>query len=69
MLYLTHESALLELLLNRRSYIVYYSEIEYEIWKDSQMSKDALKSLVKTLRKKIPPQQLINVTNEGYKLI
>lgn len=63
-----HENLLLELLLSRRGYLVYYAEIEYEIWQDRQMSADALKTLVKKLRKKLPPEQLENVASEGYRL-
>ncbi|PHS58241.1 MAG: hypothetical protein COB17_03175 [Sulfurimonas sp.] len=64
-----HESIFLELLLSRRGYIVYYSEIEYEVWKNDYMSQDAIKSLVKKLRQKLPLKQLINVVSKGYKLL
>ena len=64
-----HESLFLELLLSRRGYILYYSEIEYEIYRDELMSKDALKSLAKKLRKKLPPNILENIPLEGYRLL
>lgn len=64
-----HETLFLELLLCRRGYLLYYAEIEYEVWRDAAMSVDALKTLVKKLRKKLSPDQLINVVSEGYKLI
>jgi two-component system, OmpR family, response regulator VanR len=64
-----HESLFLELLLNRRGYLLYYAEIEYEIWPDKEMSKDALKTLAKNLRKKLPQKQLINVASQGYRLL
>jgi len=63
-----HENLLLELLLSRRGYLVYYAEIEYEVWQNNEMSTDALKTLVKKLRKKLPPGQLENLASEGYRL-
>ncbi len=63
-----HENLLLELLLSRRGYLVYYAEIEYEVWQNNEMSADALKTLVKKLRKKLPPGQLENLASEGYRL-
>ncbi len=63
-----HENLLLELLLSRRGYLVYYAEIEYEVWQNNEMSTNALKTLVKKLRKKLPPGQLENLASEGYRL-
>jgi len=65
---LTHkEILLLELLLSRRQCVVYYSEIEAVVWDGDMMSIDALKSVVKKIRKKLPEGSITNIIGVGYK--
>lgn len=61
------ESKLLEMLLHKKS-VLTYSEIEQELWKDEHMSLNALRLLIKNLRKKLPEGYLKNIQSIGYKL-
>ena len=45
-----------------------YEEIENYVWSDLVMTKDALKTLVKNLKTKIPKDLILNLTNSGYKI-
>lgn len=63
-----HEKQLLELLVKNRNNVVQYEAIENYIWPDVGMSKDAIKSLTKGLRKKLPKDVLQNIYGLGYKL-
>ncbi len=63
-----HEKQLLELLVKNRNNLVQYEAIENFIWADIGMSKDAIKSLTKGLRKKLPDGALQNIYGLGYKL-
>lgn len=62
------ESKLLTLLLKNQTRYVTYEEIENFVWSDSIMSKDALKSLVKTLKQKLPNNTISNLSGIGYKI-
>ena len=64
----TKELAFLELLLKNKNRYVSYNEIENFVWDDSIMTKDALKTLVKNLKTKIPKNLILNLTNSGYKI-
>jgi DNA-binding response OmpR family regulator len=64
----TKELVFLELLLKNKNRYVSYSEIENFVWDDSVMTKDALKTLVKNLKTKIPKNLILNLTNSGYKI-
>lgn len=64
----TKELAFLELLLKNKNRYVSYNEIENFVWDDSVMTKDALKTLVKNLKTKIPKNLILNLTNSGYKI-
>jgi DNA-binding response OmpR family regulator len=64
----TKELAFLELLLKNKNRYVSYSEIENFVWDDGVMTKDALKTLVKNLKTKIPKNLIMNLTNSGYKI-
>ena len=55
------------LLLNKNRYVK-YQEIENFVWSDEVMTKDALKTLVKNLKKKIPKELISNLTGTGYKI-
>lgn len=62
------EILLLELLLKNLSRYVTYEEIEHQVWQNSSMSKDALKTLIRDLKSKLPPMILKNLSGTGYKL-
>ena len=62
------EILFLELLIKNKNRYVSYEEIENYVWSDSVMTKDALKTLVKNLKTKIPKDLIMNLTNSGYKI-
>lgn len=64
----TKEILFLELLIKNKNRYVSYQEIENYVWSDSVMTKDALKTLVKNLKTKIPKELILNLTNSGYKI-
>ena len=64
----TKELSFLELLLKNKNRYVSYTEIENFVWDDGVMTKDALKTLVKNLKTKIPKNLILNLTNSGYKI-
>lgn len=62
-----NELALLELLcLDNR--IISYEEMENKIWYDSFMSEDAVRSLIRNLRRKLPKDTLKNISKVGYRI-
>ena len=64
----TKELQLLNLLLKYKNRYVTYSEIENHIWRESVMSADALKTLIKNLKAKLPPNLISNLSGTGYKI-
>lgn len=64
----TKEIALLSLLIKHKNRYVSYSEIEHIIWQDSVMTADALKTLVKNLKAKLPSNLILNLSGTGYKI-
>ena len=64
----TKELDFLVLLLKNKNRYVTYSEIENSVWFDSSMSKDALKTLVKNIKTKIPKELILNLSGTGYKI-
>jgi len=62
------ETLLLEILIKNSQRIVVYEEIENFIWRDTYMSKDALRSLVKKLRGHIGKELIENISKTGYKI-
>lgn len=64
----TKELLLLELLLKNINRYVTYTEIENSVWFDSSMSKDALKTVMKNLKSKIPADLISNLSGTGYKI-
>ena len=64
----SNEIAFLELLLKNKHRIVSYKEIENFVWDGEYMSEDALKSLVKSLRKKTTKELIQNHSKIGYRI-
>lgn len=62
------EILFLELLIKNKNRYVSYEEIESYVWFDNIMTKDALKTLVKNLKTKLPKNIIENLTNIGYKI-
>ncbi len=66
---LTHkELQLFDLLAKNHHRVVNYEEIENGVWYDDYMSKDALRALIRTLRKKLQGDYIENVSGFGYRL-
>ena len=61
------EAKLIELLLEKDS-IITYEEIEQNLWETEYMSLNALRLMIKNLRKKLPEGTLKNNQGIGYKL-
>jgi len=62
------EALLLNLLLKNYPRILTYEELEYHLWQDCPVSKEAFKSLIKDLRKKTSKELIKNISQTGYKL-
>lgn len=62
------ELDLLSLLVKNNNRFVTYQEIENYVWSDSFMSKDALKTVIKNLKTKIPKDLIVNISGLGYKI-
>jgi DNA-binding response OmpR family regulator len=63
-----NETLFLDLLAHHHTRVVKYEEIEDAIWAYEGMSQDAIRSLVRGLRKKVPQDCIENVSGSGYKL-
>jgi len=64
------ENAFLQLLhKNKKCCMTTYDQIEAQIWEEKYMSATALKTFIKELRKKLPLDIIVNVPQEGYKLL
>ncbi|MEA2073002.1 MAG: response regulator [Campylobacterota bacterium] len=63
-----NETLFLDLLAHHHSRVVNYEEIENAIWAYEGMSQDAIRSLVRGLRKKIPEGSVENISGIGYKI-
>ena len=64
-----NEQLLLHLLATNRQRVVNYEEIENSIWAYEGMSIDALRSLVRALRKKLDGDFVENISGVGYRLV
>ena len=64
----TKELEFLLLLIKNKNRYVSYEEIENYVWENSVMTKDALKTLVKNIKTKIPKDLILNLSNSGYKI-
>ncbi len=63
-----HEISFLELLLKYSNKLVSYEQIESIVW-DDYMTSNAIRSLVKNLRSKLPEGAIENISKMGYKII
>lgn len=63
-----NETLFLDLLAHHHTRVVKYEEIESAIWAYEGMSQDAIRSLVRGIRKKVPQNCIENVSGSGYKL-
>ena len=64
----TKELELLSLLIKNKTRYVTYQEIENSLWFDSVMTKDALKTVIKNLKSKLPEKSISNLSGTGYKI-
>lgn len=64
----TKELDLLSLLIKNKTRFVTYQEMENQIWIDSVMTKDALKTVIKNLKAKLPLNSISNLSGTGYKI-
>lgn len=63
------EVALLELFVAHENEVLRYAFLEQSIWHDEPMSRDAIRSQIRNLRKKLQVNVLENVSGLGYKFI
>jgi two-component system, OmpR family, response regulator VanR len=63
-----NETLFLDLLAHHHTRVVKYKEIENAIWAYDGMSQDAIRSLVRGIRKKVPENSIKNISGVGYKL-
>ena len=61
-----YEIDFLELIYKNSPNVVSYNQIENEIWKDNIMTESSLRTLVKSLRKKLPTNAIKNLSKIGY---
>jgi DNA-binding response OmpR family regulator len=64
-----NERLFLDLLAHHHTRVVRYEEIENAIWPYEGMSQDAIRSLVRGLRKKVPEGCIENISGIGYRII
>jgi len=63
-----NEILFLDLLARHHTRVINYEEIENNIWPDEGMSQDAIRSLVRGVRRKLPDDVIENISGIGYKL-
>ena len=61
-----NEKNLLFLLVENLGKKISYEQIEYFVYENNIKSSDAIRSLVKRLRKKIPKDIILNSLDQGY---
>jgi len=64
----TSQSLLLDILIKNQGAVVSYIQLENSIWYDSSMSKDALRCLVRDVRKLTHKEIIENISKVGYKV-
>ncbi len=62
------EKLFLDLLLQNRDRIVSFAEIENSVWAEGEFSENALRTLVKRLRKKLYKELILSHSGLGYKI-
>lgn len=62
------EMQLLEFFIAHAHHTLSYETLQYEIWTDSLMSKDAVRAQIRNLRKKSHPHIIKNISAIGYRL-
>ena len=68
-IYLRHkEIVLLELFLNHEGEVLRYEMLEQSIWKDEPMTRNAIRSQIRNIRKKIQIDVFENISGVGYRL-
>lgn len=63
------EILFLELLFKNGKNITSYEELQRLVWQDNVMTDNALRSLVRNLRKKLPKDFIFNLSGVGYRLV
>lgn len=63
------EIAFVELLIKNKTRVVSYEELQEYVWDEAVMTDNAVKSLVKNLRRKLPINLFENLSGIGYKLV
>ena len=67
-----HELQLIKLFLESKNHFLTTEFLEYSIWEEESTEQDCnnrLKYLINSIRKKLPPNSIINTYGLGYKLI
>lgn len=62
------ESKFLDILIKNRDRVVSYVELENYIWQEKGMSSDALRCLVRDIRKTVNKDVIKNISKSGYKI-
>jgi len=62
------EIELLEFFIAHTERILSYEELQYKVWPDSMMTKDAVRAQIRNLRKKTHPLLIKNISAVGYRL-
>lgn len=62
------EMQLLEFFIHHPKETIEYATLEYMVWKDEPMSRDAIRAQIKNLRKKTHPNIIKNINSIGYRL-
>ncbi|TKX32460.1 response regulator transcription factor [Campylobacter aviculae] len=63
------EKQVFEYLLRNKNRVVSFSELEILLYNDTEDHKNALKAVIKELRKKVPSKTIENVFGVGYKCV
>ncbi|CAA6817413.1 MAG: Regulator [uncultured Sulfurovum sp.] len=61
------EVEILEYFLEHEDEVVRYEQLEQGIWQDELMSRDAIRSQIRNIRKKVPAKLFQNISGLGYK--
>lgn len=61
------EVELLEYFLEHENEVVRYEQLEVEVWLDEVMTRDAIRSQIRNIRKKTPSKLFENISGLGYK--